>query len=220
MRPNIYIAIVLFTLSNMASYAADAKCPETIHNSYECAQYIEKQNAAIHATLFSRNGRKLIVKLSNGAEKTYIDTENPDDVTGTWYSFIKYFPEIEYGLIEAQYYEGGSYYLLNMRTGKDFHIEGYPILSPNKKKIVVSNMDIEAGYSANVLSVYEVRPESLVLEFQEKPNDWGPGDLRWINNDEISFTRYSWDSDKIRQDTKKLKYHGVDKNGNRVWRID
>ncbi|OGI48644.1 MAG: hypothetical protein A2151_09790 [Candidatus Muproteobacteria bacterium RBG_16_65_34] len=215
---------ILVFCGGVASLAAERVCPKTIHNSYECAQFLEKELGKEYPTLFSRDGLKLMVKLIDGGEKTYIDSAHQnDDAKVTWYSFVQYYPEIGYGLIEVQFYEGGTRYLLNLRTGKDTDIVGDPILSPDKKRIAVSNVDIESRYTPNVLSVHEVRPNGLTTEFLEKPVDWGPGNLRWVTNQELLFIEYRFDPEppyKERKTPKTLKYRGTDNKGVAGWSIE
>ena len=198
--------------------AGERVCPETIHNAYEHAQCREKDLSKHYPGLFSRADLRLIVNLTNGGEKVYTDDERKN----LWYTFVAYYPEIGYGLIWAQFYEDGTNYLVNMRTGKDTDIVGDPILSPDKKRIAVSNVDLEAQYTPNVLSVYELRPDGLAVEFIEKPAEWGPWNLRWVTNQEISFIKYSFDSEspyKVREIPKTLKYVKTNKNGTGKWII-
>ncbi|MFH1076790.1 MAG: hypothetical protein V1753_08150, partial [Pseudomonadota bacterium] len=117
------------------------------------------------------------------------DSCTEENTAGKDYSFVAYYTEIGYGLIEVQHWEGSTNYLVDMKTGKETDIIGYPTLSPDKKRIAVENADLESGYTDNVLSVYEIRPDGLVAEFIEKPKEWAPVNLRWINNQEITFVQ-------------------------------
>lgn len=224
------VGAALLFLVNAASIAAERKCPKTIHNSYQCSQFLENQLAKDYPKLFSRAGLQLVISLANGKRKTYVDIpdEKNHGVEGTWYNLVQYYPEIGYGLIAVQYYEGGTYYLVNMTNGKDKEIISSPEISPDRKRIAVANVDLESRYTPNILSVFELRPGGLVTEFLEKPDDWGPGNLRWVNNQEISFIQYRTNpnfdpkqADKFLLGTpKKLKHRGAHGKNAAKWTIE
>jgi hypothetical protein len=192
MKPVGFAGVALLFFVGGTSVPAERQCPETIHNSYQCFQFLEKELAKDYPTLFSRTGTQLVIALANGEKKTYVDfpDEKNDGVEGKRYSFVQYYPEISYGLIAVQYYEGGTYYLVNLKNGKDKDIISSPVISPDRKRIAVSNVDLESQYTPNVLSVYSLRSNDLVTEFLERPADWGAGNLRWVTNEELSFIRY------------------------------
>lgn len=224
------VAVALLVFASGTSNAAERKCPETIHNSYQCSQFLEKELTKEHAKLFSRTGSQLLISLANGTKKTYIDfpDEKNHGVEGKWYNLVQYYPEIGYGLIAVHYYEGGTYDLVNMTNGKDEEIISSPEISPDRKRIAVANVDLESRYTPNVLSVFELRPDGLVTEFLEKPVDWGPGNLRWENNQEISFIQYRLNPkfdpkqpDKFLVGTpKKLKHRRPHSNDTAKWTIE
>jgi hypothetical protein len=226
MKNIAYLSSALFLIVQTAGIADERKCPSTINNSYQCSKFLEKELARDYPNLFSRYGKSLVIALASGKKKTYIDIldKKNDGVDGIRYNFVQYFPEIGYGLIAVHYYEGGTRYLVNMTNGKDKDIISSPEISPDKKRIAVANVDFEAQYTPNVLSVFEIRPDGLVSEFHEKPDNWGPGDLRWKSNQEISFTAYrlkqNHDPNQPLVGTpKKLKYRAQGKKGV-MWAIE
>lgn len=224
------VGTTLLFLVISTNIAAERRCPETIRNSYKCSQFLEKELIEDYPKLFSRSGAQLVIALPNGTKKTYVDfpDEKNHGVQGRWYNLVHYYPEIGYGLVAVQYYEGGTHYLVNMTTGKDEDIISIPHISPDKKRVAVENVDLESGYTPNVLSVYELGPDGLVREFFETSDDWGAGDLHWENNEEISFTQYRLNPkydpkqpDKfILGTSKKLKYRGEKGRNTAKWRIE
>jgi hypothetical protein len=186
------IVTLLFIVSS-AVVPAERKCPNTIHNTYQCSQYLERELAKGFPRLFSRDGLKLVISLTNGKKMTYVGMpdEKNHGVEGVWFNLVQYYPEIGYALVAVQYYEGSTCYLVNLTTGKDEDVISIPVISPDRRRIAVANVDLESRYTPNVLSVFEIRPTGLATEFFEKPGDWGPGKLRWVTNEEISFVQYS-----------------------------
>lgn len=201
----IILALLLIPSVIIAGYP---DCPDTIRNSHNCAIYLENRLLQENNKLFLRQGNTLIIKLRNGKEKIYVDKDKDDHSKS--FNFVKYFPEIDYGLVHVQYYEGDTYFIINLLNGKDKDIQGFPLLSPNKKRFAVYSKDLDAGYNPNILAVYRVGIDYLFLEFKEEPKEWGPSSLRWIQNDQISFKK---DSYRIKEQ-KNLKYFGG------KWRIE
>jgi len=230
MRCISLVTAALLVFAGGVSNAAERKCPATIHNSYQCSQFLETELAQEFPKLFTRAGLQLVISLANGRKKAYVDfpDEKNHGAEGKRYNFVQYYPEIGYGLIAVQYYEGGTYYLVNMTNGNDKDIISTPKISPDRKRIAVANVDLESRFTPNVLSVFELRSDGLVTEFLEKPADWGPGNLRWENNQEISFMQYQLNPkfdpkqpDKILVGTpKKLKYRGPHSKDTTKWAIE
>lgn len=224
------VGTALLSLVIGTNTAAEHRCPETIRNSYQCSQFLEKELIEDYPKLFSRSGAQLVIALPNGKKKTYVDfpDEKNHGVQGRWYNLVDYYPEIGYGLVAVQYYEGGTYYLVNVTTGKDEDIISIPHISPDKKRVAVANVDLESGYTPNVLSVFELGPDGLVKEFLETPDDWGAGDLQWKSNEEIAFTQYRLNpnyepkrpDEFILGTSKKLKYRGAKGGDTAKWSIE
>jgi len=209
----------LLHASLTTSTAADHRCPKAIIMYGACDLFFELQLSEEYPALFSRNGPTLRVRLADGTEKIFVDVRDQNksvnDIKG--YNFVQYYPDIGYAVIKIGFWEGYTHILLNMRTGEETEIVGDAVPSPNKKRIAVRNADIGAGYTSNVLTVYQVQTEGLTVEFEEA---WPVGDLHWINDEEISFTWVSWKSDKVHEEIKKLRYRGVNKNGERAWVVE
>ena len=161
----------------------------------ECEASVEKNAPG----LFVRRGHQLIVHLANGKSRTYRDVV-PDEQHESQiilYRFVRHYPEVGYGLIAADYYEGGGHYLLNLRTGAQVGTTGNPILSPDRVRFAVANADVELHYRPNELKVYRIEPARLVVEFDAKPKDWGAEELKWRTNDELFFTETRFDSKSL-----------------------
>ena len=194
-------------------------CPKEIHNVYECKQYLEGGIIKKYPGLVSRKAHQLKIKLSNGRTKIITDVidENDGDKTRA-FSFIKYFPSIQYGLLHVQFYEGGSYDLIDMRTGTQTEVLGEAVLSPDNRRLAIYYADVVAGYSPNVLAVYLVLPRGLVREFEELPQEWGPVDLKWSDNRTIVFDKLVC-CDKRHDERFTLRFLGKDISKKGEWGI-
>lgn len=185
----------------------DSICKD-IHNSYECAQAIEKYQLPFYKDYVKRQDISLILKLDNGQTKT-INNKNIDTDSIVAYCFRDYLENINAYLLEIQYYEGGNYLLIDKTFNKSSVILGIPVVSNDKKRFVVSNLDLESGYTANGFLIYNIDKENgYTKEYEEYPKDWGPSKIKWINDNEIEIEQSKLDSNSnlVKFDTYKLKF--------------
>jgi len=85
---------------------------KNIHNSYECAQKIEKYQLSKYNDYVKRVGNKLILKINNKSDEILEDSKKDTDESVS-YTFRDYLKDINSYLLGIHYWEGGSYYLIN-----------------------------------------------------------------------------------------------------------
>jgi hypothetical protein len=194
-------------------------CPKEINNFHECQQYLESGILKKYPSLVSRNANQLKIKLSNERTKIISDIINDKDIDKSRvFSFIKYFPSIQYGLLYIQFSEGGSYDLIDMQTGTQTEVLGDAVLSPDNRRLAISFADVVAGFSSNVLAVYHILPVGLVLEFRVLPQEWGPVDLKWRDNRTIVFDKLIC-CDNLHDKKLTLRFLSKDISKNGKWSI-
>jgi hypothetical protein len=216
---NILIAIALIFASFTPPVFAQTNCPVKVESTFDCAKYLEQELRKKYPARVRRNGNILEIKPSAAPAKIFknIDSDSDDF---RLYQFTKYFPEIDYGLLETTYYEGGTYDLINMKTGKLTNIGGDVLVSPDQQRIAVAHADIEAGYAPNVLSVYLITPTGLIKELDMRPAEWGAEDLKWDSSTSISFNKRYWKKDEIVKSKHKLQFQGSDTKKQGKWTTD
>lgn len=215
-----YLLAVICAAFSLLGYAAFPGCPESIRNSQECAIYLEKIIETKNPQLFTRKDSRLDIRLANGGLKTYIDDKQKVG-EGTIYNLIQYFPDAALAVIHAQYWEGDTHYVLNLNNGQQTHVEGYPILSPDKKRIAVYALDLVAGYGPNILAIYLIQSDNLLLEFVVKPTDWGASQVRWVDSKRVSFAKTWYDSKmNERMEMKSIRYQDNARKPERKWTIE
>ena len=131
----------------------------------------------------------LVLKLANGNTMSFdrdIEDWNNDGLSE--YIFAHYFDKIDYYLLIIQYYEGSSWMLVNRKNGFKKDILGLPYISEDNKKIIAINSDLVAGYNFNGIALYTILTDSLRMEFR-KETEWGPLDVKWINENEFLLKR-------------------------------
>lgn len=214
---------IMVVAAPIASQARTA-CPERIRNYHECSLYLESLVIQSHPNRFARNGSSLQVRLRNAKVVRFDDTpsdkdgQNSDDVIA--YAVVKYFSDIHYALIAVAFWEGGTYYLLNMTTGTKIEIGGDAALSPDKRRIAVWLMDIDAGYSPNILAIYRISSRGPISEFLERPNDWGPADVSWRSSQAVEFTKNYWSETGIQTKKQTLRFRGNNIKAGGKWQVE
>lgn len=174
--------------------AAEVICRD-LSNSYQCAQAIEKSVLAAATPSVVRAGRNLRIALERGGTVVFTDTL-PGDVAVVRYSYRGQLTAPGYHVIEVQYYEGGTYLLVNRRTGWIGFSDGVPVVSPDSSRLAAGNVDF-FGFSPTTLQIWRVATDSLVSElrhdFVSSPvtadSAWGPRDLAWLTPTELRVVR-------------------------------
>jgi hypothetical protein len=214
-----WICVLLIAVSFAAPVFAQTNCPVKVESTFDCAKYLEQELRKKYPTRIRRNGSTLEIKPSAAPVKVFKNIDSDSDDFRA-YLFTKYFPEIDYGLLETTYYEGGTYDLVDMKTGKLTNIGGDALLSPDQQRIAVAHADIEAGYAPNVLSVYLITPTGLIKELDIRPSGWGAEDLKWESNSTVSFNKRYWKKDEIAKAKHSLQFQGIDIKKQGKWKTD
>jgi len=173
----------------------DVLCRD-LNNSYKCAQVIEQHALGKGHQGVRRRAAELLIPLVRGDTLSLHDSLS-DNPRGVWYAYREYMPSINYHLIALQYYEGGTYLLVNGRTGKTTFSNGLPVVSPDARRLAAGNVDLEAEFSPTTLQIWRVELDSLALEFeynfltkaQVADSTWGPGQVVWLSPNEIRLTK-------------------------------
>jgi hypothetical protein len=219
------VGIALFIMALAAPIVSQARsaCPERIKNYHECSLYLESLVIQSHPNLFVRAGSSIKIKLRHGNFVRFDDTlseddQNTDDVIH--YAVVKYFSDIRYALVAAAFWEGGTYYLLNMTTGAKTEISGDAVLSPDKRRLAVWYIDMHVGYSPNVLAVYRISARGPVREFMAQPNDWGPTAVSWQSSRAVTFTKNYWGENGLQGKEQVLRFRGANIKEGGAWQVE
>ena len=153
-------------------------------NLFEANKAFEKYMLPFYKADVTRDKEKLIILFDNGTNRIYTDMDFNDD-RNEFYCFRDYIKKINAYLISVNYYEGGEFKLINKSNGNFMDISGIPRISPNKSKFVIANLDLVSQYTTNGLWVYGIVNNEYVLEYEEKPENWGTNKIEWINENKI-----------------------------------
>jgi len=185
-------------------------CPARMTNSLECSAYLDAQLLKKFPELFSRTERSLTIRLANQNTVIFSDREAELNAAGavlkpaTRITIDQYFPEVGYAVVLRQGSEFGEGYLFNMKTGQQTLIaEHEVVLSPDKKRFASAKSDYII-YDTGLLLIHAIAGDSLIEEFRLDTRHEGPMDLRWLNNEQLTFSMDSIKPDVGQIQTPKL----------------
>ncbi|MXN92157.1 hypothetical protein GR160_13060 [Flavobacterium sp. Sd200] len=122
-------------------------------------------------------------------QKGYYDEE---EVT---YTYLGYSKEVGKYLLSAQYYEGGSYFLVDQVTAKIDTLAGMPDFSPNRQKIISYYVNPYGGgkslLSADI-QILSLSNSKFTCVFNENL-DYIPDDIKWKGNNIVLIKALSAD---------------------------
>ena len=159
----------------------DSLCID-IHNTYECAQIIEKHQLSKPqlARVVTRTPGGLRLRLLNGKTLAMQNREEGDSIRR--FSFRDYPKGIGYFVLHRQIYEGADYLLIHARSGKQFVLQERPVISPDGLRIVTASPGLSGMSSGNAVQIWRIQPRGPELEFELSPRDWEPSDPKWLGN--------------------------------------
>lgn len=169
------------------------KLTDTIGNWHNRAEKIQSYLINKFGNYFYSTDSSLVLKLSN---ESVMNFPKWDDETEEGYNFEHYFDKIDYYLLRVQWSEGNCWMLVNRKNGFKKYIYGLPYISKDNKKIITINSDLEAGYSFNGIELYTILEDSIRTEFS-KETEWGPTDVKWINENQFFIKREHFHVDSI-----------------------
>jgi len=95
----------------------------------------------------------------------------------------------EYDLVEVRYYERRQYLIID-RTGRhQRHLVGEPVVSPDRRRVVATSLDLVAAISPNALEIWRLEDQFPTLELSIGSEEWGPSDATWVDAATIAFTQ-------------------------------
>lgn len=131
----------------------------------------ESDEIAKSENLVERKGKTLSLHLQSGKviELTNVETcENYESCT--FYTYRGLIADRQFFLVNADYYEGGSVFVISRKTGEQVDTVDDPHVSPDGK-FIVSASEYEAFRDAGVF-LWEIVDGTLVSRFRYAPDDY------------------------------------------------
>ena len=185
---------------NRAGFDPEKICSNT-ENTFECARAVEKALVDIYPDIAARDNNVLYLKLINGKTVVLSDTTSNtgEEESVRYFSLIDYLEKEKIFLLEEQWWEGGTYQLIDRRTGVMTEVMGPPVFSPKRDYFVTEFGDIESGYAANGLEIWTLSDKDELLKvFELYPDDWAPDSIRWISDNSLEVKRFVYDDEGVK----------------------
>lgn len=164
-----------------------------------CDKALETEMLKKYPSRLLRVDDALRVKLDDGATVELLSSEE-NDIS---YIVVAYFPEVSLVAIESLEYSGEirNVYLYPMKDASWFgnhkvNVGGFPVLSPNKKRMAVFGFDIHAQYSFNGLSIYNLEDARPFLQVGVVSGVWGVSNVTWVTDTELTILKGSYNEKK------------------------
>ncbi|HUF26104.1 MAG TPA: hypothetical protein VMM18_03890 [Gemmatimonadaceae bacterium] len=159
-----------------------------IANTFECARRVEEHSLAFGPEGVRREGETLVIPIGDG--EPLLLTDSIDSLgQGARYSYQGRRSGLDWHLVHVQYAEGDEFLLVNVRTGEEFPLDARPVFGSDNRRLATASLDLEAGYNPNALRILGVDRDSVWVEWEIEPEDWGPSDARWQNPTALMFVR-------------------------------
>ena len=135
-----------------------------------------------------RDMHRLLLTCDDGSVVT-VEDQPVDGENFLKNTFAGYLHNRAFYLVEQIGWEWGNPLLISTRDGRQLEIDAEPVFSPDGKRFVTVNIDLEAGYSPNRIKVYDIVDGTGVQAFINESEDWGPVSAEWLSNDKIKIRR-------------------------------
>ena len=165
-------------------FTRDALC-RGIDNSFRCARAVETTLFAASNGGASRRHDTLFIRLSNSSVRAFADEQvggpPPRHVEPAAYTLLGGLPGTQLLLLHTQFGEGNGFTLVHTGTGRASFVEGWPLVSPDGRSVLVAESD---EFNRIGVFVYELQSDSLVPVLRLEHQNWTPGLAGWTSANE------------------------------------
>lgn len=162
------------------------------YNEYNtCAKRVRKSQLKQDSRYLTQLGKGLSINLFNGETKVFKPTATTGENPGEGYSaydYMYYIPQMGFFVIGALGYEYYEYQLVNDKIGNTISIWGYPKPSPDYRHLIVTNADLEAGFTTNGIQLFGFVNNRFKLLWQEELDDMEPHLAKWMDEKTVEVT--------------------------------
>ncbi|MBN1906072.1 MAG: hypothetical protein JW927_13350 [Deltaproteobacteria bacterium] len=150
----------------------------------------------------------LTLKLING-DTVKLQNEPYANDSYRIYELLSYNKDIGFYVVKQYLYEGYYTFLVSDIDGKKYQILDEPIISPDKKQLLVLSSDLYAQYNDSGVEIYSIENNVPVIKYKKMGNNesgptWGAKNGKWISNSEIEFTKETL-SDEGKEEESQVK---------------
>lgn len=183
-------------------------CEFEVKLEQSCAEELEEDLLPLVPFKVQRNSNFLHLQTQAGALAFPVFKEKTDEDTQPY--LVSYLEAVQLAVIWVFEYRGRSVYLVNSKTGLQTQINGFPLLSPDNKRLLVYSEAHSDKENANLVAIYQIRNNKLYTELVLSGDDnriqpWNPLDVRWVSPDKVEFIRLHYHNGKEEQSLQSLQ---------------
>ncbi len=198
----------LFWLFCSATAATATACEFEIALEQSCAQELEEELLPQVPFRVQRNSNFLHLQTQAAALAFPIFNEKTEEDTEPY--LVSYLQAAQLAVVWVFEYRGRSVYLINTQTGLQTQINGFPLLSPDNKRLLVYSEARSDKENANLIVIYRIRNQKLYAELVLSGDDnriqpWNPLDVRWVSPDKVEFIRLHYHNGQEEQKLQSLQ---------------
>ena len=198
----------LFWLFCSAIATTAMACEFEVELEQSCAQELEEDLLPKVPFQVQRNSNFLHLQTKAGALAFPVFKEKTDEDTLPY--LVSYLKPVQLAVVWVFEYRGRSVYLINTQTGLQTQINGFPLLSPDNKRLLVYSEARSDKENANLVVIYRIRNHKLYAEMVLSGDDnriqpWNPLDVRWVSPDKVEFIRLHYHNDEEEQKLQSLQ---------------
>ena len=183
-------------------------CEFEVELEQPCAEELEEEVLPTVPFLVQRNSNFLHLQTKAGALAFPIFKEKTDEDTQPY--LVSYLKAVQLAVVWVFEYRGRSVYLVNTQTGLQTQINGFPLLSPDNKRLLVYSEALSDKENANLVVIYRIRNHKLYAELVLSGDDnriqpWNPLDVRLVSPDKAEFIRLHFHNGQEEQKLQSLQ---------------
>lgn len=153
-----------------------------------CMDLTAQKQLTINQRWVQDKDDKLTIRLLDGSTKTFVDQSPSMEEDGFEYSYSHYLPKMGFHVLFLVGYESSAYLLVNDKSGSTQKLFGYPKASPDNKHLVVTNLDVEAGFEVNGISLWGYTEDGFKEIFRKELDVYGPATPIWLDENTVEMT--------------------------------
>jgi hypothetical protein len=140
-----------------------------------------------------RDSVGLHLRLRDGTFQLFAD-DTSEGGNAVRYSFQAYVPDLGYYLVHQTYYEGTAEGLVNERSGRMTTLEGLPVFSPSRMRVVTAMPYSSQVTPPSSITVYRIDSIDVSQEWSQPVSTWAPSAPAWLSDTLIRLQRQYTDS--------------------------
>lgn len=189
------IILALIFVSSFFNMASILACAFDKEIEVECAAILERGIALRNPGLLRRESRGLEVVASAKVVKFPVAGGGSELMESPY--LVGILDPNRLAVVWVFKWEARSIFIVDLISGQKVAIDGFPVLSPDKRHLLVYSEAIESNFFPNHIGVYRLDSGVPALVFllngdEVASSTWGVEKAIWKGNETIEFTRVEW----------------------------